>query len=83
MDKVLFKHSLTVGNEPSLYRSKVSKWFKKMAWGRGNGNRIVQMLIWFSHEIQVEIKKLPIIQVCKDTIYKDMFSFEYFNKFIH
>lgn len=65
------------------YRSKVSKWFKKMAWGRGNGNRIVQMLIWFSHEIQVEIKKFPIIQVCKDTIYKDMFSFEYFNNFIH
>lgn len=29
----------------------------------GNGNRIVQMLIWFSHEIQVEIKKFPIIQV--------------------
>lgn len=49
----------------------------------GNGNRIVQMLIWFSHEIQVEIKKIPIIQVCKDTIYKDMFSFEYFNNFIH
>lgn len=52
-------------------------------WGRGNGNRIVQMLIWFSHKIQVEIKKIPIIQVCKDTIYKDMFSFEYFNNFIH
>lgn len=33
-----------------------------MAWGRGNGNRIVQMLIWFSHKIQVEIKKIPIIQ---------------------
>lgn len=56
-----------------------------MAWGRGNGNRIVQMLIWFSHKIyiQVEIKKIPIIQVCKDTICKDMFSFEYFNNFIH
>lgn len=50
-----------------------------MAWGRGNGNRIIQMLICFSHKIQVEIKKIPIIQVCKDTIYKDMFSFEYFN----
>lgn len=48
-----------------------------------NGNRIVQMLIWFSHKIQVEIKKFPIIQVCKDTIYKDMFSFEYFSNFDH